>query len=63
MLLASDSSCTAIVVNSYANHQEILLKGITADAYHNRVFADDGEDCDENKKYQEMIHGKKPYLR
>lgn len=58
MLLASVASCTAIVVNSYANHHDIPLKGITVDASYDRVFADDCEDCDENKQYEEIIREK-----
>ena len=58
MLLASVASCTAIVVNSYANHHDIPLKGITVDASYDRVFAEDCEDCDENKQYEEIIREK-----
>ena len=58
MLLASVASCTAIVVNSYANHHDIPLKGITVDASYDRVFAEDCEDCDENKQYEEIISEK-----
>ena len=58
MLLASVASCTAIVVNSYANHHDIPLKGITVDASYDRVFAEDCEDCDEDEQYEEIIHEK-----
>lgn len=55
MLLASVASCTAIVVNSYAKHHDIPLKGITVDASYDRVFADDCEGCDESQRYEEII--------
>lgn len=58
MLLASVAACTTIVVNSYANHHDIPLKGITIDATYDRIFAEDCDDCDENKQYEEIIREK-----
>jgi uncharacterized OsmC-like protein len=58
MLLASVGACTAIVVNSYANHHNIPLKAISVDASYDRVFADDCDDCDESNLYKEIIREK-----
>jgi len=55
MLLASLGACTAIVVNSYAGHHDIPLRGVTVDASYDRVFTEDCEDCDINNKYEEII--------
>lgn len=55
MLLASVGSCTAIVVNSYARHHDIPLKGVSVDARYDRVFAEDCDDCDEGNEYEEII--------
>lgn len=55
MLLASVASCTAIVVNSYAQNHNIPLKGVTVDTQYDRIFADDCDDCDENNQYEEVI--------
>jgi putative redox protein len=55
MLLASLAACTAIVVNTYANHHNIPLQGLSVDAAYDRVFAEDCEDCDENSVYEEII--------
>lgn len=55
MLLASVGSCTAIVVNSYARHHNIPLKGVTVDAQYDRIFREDCDDCDPDKKYEEII--------
>jgi putative redox protein len=55
MLLASVGACTAIVVNSYANHHNIPLTAISVDASYDRVFADDCDDCDERNLYEEFI--------
>ncbi len=58
MLLASVGSCTAIVVNTYARNHNIPLKGVTVDASYDRVFAEDCDDCDEDKEYEEIIKEK-----
>lgn len=55
MLLASVGSCTAIVVNSYARHHDIPLKGVTVDARYDRIFAEDCDDCDPDNEYEEII--------
>ncbi len=58
LLLASVAACTAIVVNSYARNHGIPLKGVTVDTSYDRIFADDCDDCDENKRYEEIIKEK-----
>jgi uncharacterized OsmC-like protein len=58
MLLASVAACTAIVVNTYANHHDIPLKSTKIDTSYKRVFADDCDDCDKNNEYDEIIYEK-----
>jgi putative redox protein len=58
MLLASVGSCTAIVVNTYANHHNIPIDAVIVDASYDRVFTEDCEDCDENNVYDEIIQEK-----
>lgn len=55
MLLASVAACTTIVVNSYARHHNIPLKGVTVDAAYDRAFIEDCEGCDEDEKFEEII--------
>ncbi len=55
MLLASVAACTAIVVNSYARHHDVPLKGITVDTKFDRIFTEDCDDCDEDQEYEEVI--------
>jgi putative redox protein len=55
MLLASVGSCTAIVVNSYARNHHIPLKAVSVNASYDRVFAEDCDDCDPDKEYEEII--------
>lgn len=54
-LLASLASCTAIVLNSFANNHESPLESVTIDCQFSRVFADGCENCDKNTKYEEII--------
>jgi len=58
MLLARVGSCTAIVVNSYAQHHDIPLRGVTVDAQYDRVFSEDCDDCDPENEYKEIIREK-----
>ncbi len=58
MLLASVAACTAIVVNSYANHHDIPLESVNIDTTFDRIFAEDCDDCNENNEYEEIIHEK-----
>ncbi len=55
MLLASVGSCTAIVLNSYAQNHNIPLEAVTVDASYDRVFAEDCEHCEESADYEEII--------
>lgn len=55
MLLASVGSCTAIVLNSYAQNHDIPLESVSVEAVYDRVFADDCKDCDEDTEYEEII--------
>ena len=58
MLLASVAACTAIVVNSYANHHNIPLKAVTVDTTYDRVFIEDCQGCDEDEEFEEIIQEK-----
>ncbi len=58
LFLASVAACTAIVVISSAQNHGIPLKGVTVDTSYDRIFADDCDDCDENKRYEEIIKEK-----
>lgn len=58
LLLASLSSCTAIVLNTFSNNHGIPLQSVTIDCQYDRVFADDCENCDENAQYEEVIREK-----
>jgi uncharacterized OsmC-like protein len=55
MLLASLAACTTIVVNTYASHHDIPLRGVTVDVTYDRAFVDDCEDCDLDSQYEEVI--------
>ena len=55
LLLASLASCTAIVLNSFANNHEIPLESVTINCEFGRVFAEDCKNCDENTEYEEII--------
>jgi uncharacterized OsmC-like protein len=55
MLLASLGACTAIVVNTYAQHHGVSLEEIELELIYDRVFADDCQDCEKIERYEEQI--------
>lgn len=55
MLLASLGACTAIVLNSYAEHHEVELERVTISLSYARVFDEDCKDCDELDRYKETV--------
>lgn len=55
MLLASLGACTAIVLNSYAEHHDVDLEQVELSLSYARVFDEDCEDCDEIDRYKETV--------
>ncbi len=55
MLLSSLASCTALVMNTYAQNHEIKLTEVEMHLSYQRVFREDCEDCEEEKEYNEEI--------
>lgn len=58
MLLASLGSCTALVLHTYAQNQDIALTDVEIHLDYQRVFRDDCEDCDEDQEFTEEISEK-----
>lgn len=56
MLLASLGSCTAVVVNTYAQHHGIELEEVELALEYERVFKDDCEHCEDISGYKESIN-------
>jgi uncharacterized OsmC-like protein len=56
MLMASLGSCTAVVVNTYAQYHGIELEEVEITAEYGRVFKDDCEHCEDVSKYKESIN-------
>jgi uncharacterized OsmC-like protein len=56
MLLASLASCTAVVVNTYAQYHGIGLDEVELTAEYERVFKDDCEHCEDISRYKESIN-------
>ncbi|MGD1993693.1 MAG: OsmC family protein, partial [Anaerolineae bacterium] len=55
MLLASLGSCTAIILNSYAENHDVDLEGVDLSLSYARVFDEDCEDCQRIERYSEAI--------
>ncbi len=55
MLLAGLGSCTAIVVNTYAQHHGIELKEVELSTGYARVFAEDCKSCEGVNEYEDRI--------
>ena len=56
MLLASVGSCTAVVVNTYAQYHGLELKEVELATEYQRTFKDDCEHCEEISQYEEQIN-------
>lgn len=56
MLLASLGGCTAIVVNTYANHHEVPLEEIELQLLYRRRFKEDCENCETIDRYDDHIY-------
>lgn len=55
MLLASLGSCTAVVVNTYAQYHNIGLDEVELTVAYERAFKDDCEHCEDISSYKESI--------
>lgn len=55
MVLASLASCTAIVLNSFANHHDIPLKAVTVDCRYDQESREDCKNCEEGEHEQKVI--------
>jgi putative redox protein len=56
MLLAGLGSCTAVVVNTYAQYHGIELEEVELTVEYERVFKDDCEHCEDISRYKESIN-------
>lgn len=55
MLLASLGSCTAIILNTYAQHHGLDLQSVELRLSYDRYFPEDCERCEEIDQYEERI--------
>ena len=55
MLLVSLGACTAIVLQTYAQHHELSLDRVELRLRYDRVFAKDCEDCEKIKEYEDTV--------
>lgn len=58
MLLAGLASCTALVINTYANHRDMDLHEVEMRLRYDRVFDEDCEQCEHIHEYKEQISEK-----
>jgi putative redox protein len=55
MLMASLGSCTAIILNTYAQHHGIVLDAVELRLNYDRIFAEDCAECEMIEEYKEHI--------
>lgn len=55
MLLSSLGSCTAILLNSYAQNHGLDLQAVEVRLHYDRNFDDDCDNCEEIEQYEEYI--------
>lgn len=55
MMLASLGSCTAIVLNTYAEHHHMPLAGVEIELFYNRSYRKDCDTCEQAASYTEEI--------
>ena len=58
MLLGSLASCTALVLHTFAQNHDIPLNEVELHMFYQRVFREDCEDCDEERKFTEEFEQK-----
>jgi len=56
MLLASLGSCTAVLLNSYAQNHGLDLQGVELRLRYERNFKNDCENCEGIDRYEEQFH-------
>ena len=56
MLLASLGSCTAVVVNTYAQYHGVRLHEVELMTEYQRTFKEDCKHCEEISRYDEQIN-------
>ena len=56
MLLASLGSCTAVLLNSYAQHHGLELRKVELTLRYDRNFKKDCQNCEEIDQYEEEIN-------
>jgi putative redox protein len=55
MVLAGLGTCTAFVVNTYAEHHGIAVDAVELKLEYQRSFKDDCDHCEEIDKYEDVI--------
>jgi putative redox protein len=55
MLMTSLATCTAIILNTYAQHHGIMLDAVELRLEYDRIFAEDCADCEMIEEYREHI--------
>ncbi len=56
MVLAGLGTCTAFVVNTYAEHHGIAVDAVELKLDYRRTFKEDCEHCEEIEKYEDQIN-------
>jgi len=56
MVLAGLGTCTAFVVNTYAEHHGLPVDAVVLTLEYQRSFKDDCAHCEEIDKYEDQIH-------
>jgi uncharacterized OsmC-like protein len=62
LMLASLGSCTAIVLNTYAQHHRMPLKGVEIELFYNRNYRKDCDTCELTGNYTEEVIEKMRFL-
>jgi putative redox protein len=55
MMLSSLGSCTAIVLNTYAEHHRMPLEGVEIELFYNRNYRKDCDTCEQTGNYSEEV--------
>lgn len=55
MMLASLGSCTAIVLNTYAEHHHMPLEEVQIELFYNRNYRKDCDTCEQTGNYTEEV--------
>ena len=55
MVLAGIGTCTALVVNTYAEHHGLNVEVVELKLEYQRMFKDDCKNCEASDKYDEQI--------